>query len=148
MTGEEFRSCLRRLCTRGLVAIAEGESAEEAEASLFQGATVRRQTVAMNERINMFLTSLAHGSGIRFSLRAFRGKPLDRREAELLECLKEQGEIARHLKEIQKKGIEASQGNMEIRDMQAAFLYAIASLYRKKLLFIQKVKKEGQLENQ
>lgn len=128
---EAYQYCFRRLCNRGLVVMAEGENEEKAKANLFRTAIVETQSVTLSERLYMFLTSLANGHGIRFSLGAFHKQGINNQERELLRCFQKCGEIAQYLEEMQDK-----------ENMQESFLCNVATLYKKKLLLIQKVGKE------
>lgn len=140
---EEFRYCLRRLCTRGLVAWVETESKKEAEINLFKEALVETRLSSFRERLSMFLVSLISGYGVPLSLRALRGDPLKKQNKNLLNNLREYGEIAVYLEDIRKDGLDSGKNNTEIIDLQRKFISDIAELHNKKVLLIKTVKKEG-----
>lgn len=145
---EEFGYCFRRLCTRGLLAWCEGETAREAEERFFQAAEVEIRQESFADRFALFLNSMGNGNGIGFSLRAFRKNPLEKKCPELLGSLKKQGLIPKHLEDIQKKTMESGQGDQEAMALQEAFLVSVAGLYRGKLLVVRAVRREGQFEGQ
>ena len=145
---EEFKYCLRRLCMRGLITACEGDTKEEAAAELMRKATVELTNASFHDRYISFLTSLVHGNGFRFSLKAFKKKPLEKSHRKLLERLKEQGEIVLYLEEIQAEGTEYGQNAFGVCERQKEFLHIIMELYKKKIITIRTVERGGAFEEE
>lgn len=147
----EFRYCLRRLETRGLVAVVEGECVEEAVESLMKRVTMVRVRQSTGERFLLFLNSMSMGKGLRFSMRAFQRKVLTREEENLLCRLEEEGRIELHLRNLAKQAgqvaalVEGSDTKF-VENVQRDFLAGVIALYGRKQLMIESIRKEEYFE--
>ena len=140
---EEYASCLRRLCVRGLVVCSEGEDAEDAVMRLMRSAVMKPSRITFGERFRAFREGMKRGQGLRFAVRAFRKESLDKEERELLWQIHQTGDIARHLKELREN---TGRNSFFLQDdaqrdklqeiMQKDFIASVVTLYGKKLLNI------------
>lgn len=147
---EEFWYCLRRLETRGLIAVCEGQTAEEAIERLLRHVTMVRAKYTRAEQMRFFRNSLLLGKGLRFSLRAFKCADLTEKERHLLERLEEDGRIKSHLKQLKTQAEQVAaviEGNdVEfIQNVQREFLADVIALYGRKQLMIESIQKEERL---
>lgn len=143
---EEYKYCFRRLCTRGLVISCEGDTKESAAEELLRVAAVELTTPNFHDRYIQFLTSVVHGNTIRFSSRAFKRKPLEKRYKKLLERMKKQGDISFYIEEIQVEGRNLGQDTGEICGRQKSFLEIVMELYREKIITIRAINRGGAFE--
>lgn len=124
---EEFRLCLRRLLTRGLVACRENETMEGAAETFLKAANVACVGRTWGERFLSFCESAADGGTFRDSVRVFQKSPLEKAYRQLLKDIRSGGETGFSLE-------RADEG----------LLGDIMELHQNRLLFIQSVK-EGSL---
>lgn len=146
---EEYAFGFRRLCIRGLIVCCEGEDAEEAMMCLMRTAVLEPSRISLQERWEAFGESLRCGRGLRFSLRAFQRVPLEEKELELLEKIRQSGDMAYHLETVRSQAgrtcfLPADDAVIEEfqETMQKEFLADVITLYGKKFLNIYSVGKE------
>ena len=143
----EFRYCLRRLETRGLIAAGEGETAEEAVEGLMRRVTMVRAQYPLRERLAVFWNSLSMGKGLRFSLRALKKHRLTPAEESLLKRLDADGRIDSHLKLLEDHAKQVAElvvvedTGFE-RSVQQDFIADVIALYGRKQLLIERIRKE------
>lgn len=147
---EEYAFCLQRLCVRGLVACSEGADTEDAVVRLMRLAVMMPSRITFGERFRAFREGMKRGRGLRFSIRAFRKEPLNRREQELLGQIRQTGDIACYLKELHKQVDKNSffSRDAAMRDrmqeiVQKDFVASVVMLYGKKLLNIRSMHGEA-----
>lgn len=147
----EFRYCLRRLETRGLIAAGEGATVEEAVEGLMRRVTMVCAQYSIRERLAVFCNSLSMGKGLRFSLRALKKRHLTPDEEHLLKKLDADGRIDSHLKLLEDHArqvaeLVAGEETGFEQSVQRDFIADVTALYGRKQLLIESVRKEELLE--
>lgn len=99
----EFSYGLRRLRTRGLVEVGEGESRDCAIGELLRRCTVAPFGPSAENRSTAFWLCISNGLGLRKAVRALRVAQLDVRERHVLGMIQKDGDIVAHTRGMNKE---------------------------------------------
>ncbi len=96
----EFSYGLRRLCTRGLVVAGEGENRDYAIDELLGRSIIVPFGPSAASRSTAFWLCISTGLGLRKAARALRVAQLDNSERHVLDMIRENGDIAKHIRDM------------------------------------------------